>query len=96
MRDLDRRCILFAIVSPEDEVRIANIPYTRSIEVPGRVAPLASELNPALDRYYCCRLGKSDTPRHAKLIREPVIRCERDLFYKGFIKIYFINFFYKG
>lgn len=48
--------------------------------------PLASELNPALDRYYCCRLDKSDMPRRAKLIREPIIRYDRDLylFYKGY------------
>lgn len=46
----------------------------RSIEEPGRVVPLASELNLGLGRYCYYRLGKNDKPQHVTLIREPIIR----------------------
>lgn len=49
----------------------------RSTEEPGRVAPLASELNLGLGRYYYCRLGKSDKPLRVMLIHAPVIRYIR-------------------
>lgn len=77
MRDPDQRYIPFAITSLEGEAQTIDILYTRSIEEPGKVAPLVNELNPALDRYYCYRLDKNDTPQRVKLIREPVIRCDR-------------------
>jgi len=60
-------------MSPEDEARIKDIPYMRSIEELGRVALLTSELNPAPNKYCYCLLGKSDKPLRVMLIHESAI-----------------------
>lgn len=81
MRDPDQQYIPFATVSLEDEAQTIDIPYTKSIEEPGKVVPLANELNPALDKYYCYQLGKNDTPQRVKIIHEPIIRCDPFVFF---------------